>query len=62
MSNQYIQMNTEKLHQYVLEHPEDEEAFAEYHSRLNWKTPPKFNSSQEEEQFIKDLVAKKTGN
>lgn len=62
MSNQYTQMNTEELHQYIIANPEDEQAYIEYSSRLEWKTPPKFNSPQEEEQFIKDLVAKKTGN
>ena len=61
MFNQYTQMETEELHQYVIEHPKDEQAYQEYSSRLEWKKPPKFKSSQEEEQFIKDLIAKKMG-
>ena len=53
-------MSTEELRVYVRQN-DSEEAFEEYHSRLDWKKPPKFNSAEEEEQFIKDVVAKKIG-
>ncbi len=52
-------MSTEELRVYV-RHNESEEAFDEYSSRLDWKTPPKFSSAKEEEKFIKDLIASKT--
>ncbi len=52
-------MSTEELRVFV-RHNESEEAFDEYHSRLDWQTPPKFNSTEEEEKFIKDMIASKT--
>ena len=52
-------MTTEELRVYV-RHNDSEEAFDEYHSRLNWKTPPKFNSAEEEAEFIKDLIVQRT--
>jgi hypothetical protein len=55
----FKKMSTEELRVYV-RHNDSEEAFDEYASRLDWKTPPKFNSAEEEEQFIKDLIAHKT--
>ena len=54
-------MSTEELRVFV-RHNDSEEAFEEYHSRLDWKTPPKFNSAEEEEQFIENLLVEKTGN
>ena len=52
-------MSTEELRVFV-RHNDDEAAFDEYHSRLDWKTPPKFNSAEEEEKFIKETIAGKT--
>jgi hypothetical protein len=54
-------MSTEELRVFV-RHNDSEEAYEEYRSRLDWKTPPKFNSAEEEEQFINDLIAQKTKN
>ena len=61
MSNNpdFKSMTTEELRVYV-RHNDSEEAFEEYHSRFNWKKAPKFNSVEEEEQFINDLIARKT--
>lgn len=56
----YQAMSTEQLGDFVRIYPDDEEAFIEYNSRLDWKMPPKFNSPQEEEEFIQDLIASKT--
>lgn len=63
MSNQpdFKAMSTEELRVYVRQN-DSEEAFEEYHSRLDWKKPPKFNSPEEEEQFIQNLIAEKAGN
>ncbi len=52
-------MLTEELRIYV-RHNESEEAFDEYSPRLDWKTPPKFSSIEEEEKFVEDLIASKT--
>ncbi len=46
MSNRYIQMNYEELHQYVIDNPKDEQAYIEYSSQLEWKKPSKFKSPQ----------------
>ncbi len=52
----YEEMTTEELHQIVIDEPDNEEVFEVYSSRLDWKKPPKFNSLEEEEEFIKNLV------
>ena len=52
-------MSTEELRVYV-RHNDSKEAFDEYSLRLDWKTPPKFSSDEEEEKFIKDLITSKT--
>jgi hypothetical protein len=61
-SNLYKQMSLEELEKFVEANQDNEEAFSEYRSRLDWKTPPEFNSAEEEEQFIIDLITQKTGN
>ncbi len=58
----YEQMTTEQLHQIVIDEPNNEDVFEVYSSRLDWKKPPKFNSAEEEEQFIKDLATQRTNN
>ena len=55
----FKEMSTEELRVYV-RHNDSEEAFNEYHSRLNWKTPPKFASEEEEKQWLKQMIAGKT--
>lgn len=61
MSNEpdFKLMTTEELRVYV-RHNDSEEAFNEYYLRFNWEKAPKFHSAEEEEQFIKDLIAQKT--
>ena len=49
-------MSTEELRIYV-KHNDSEEAFEEYYSRLDWKKLHKFNSVEEEKQYIKSLIA-----
>lgn len=58
--NPYKQMNDEEIEKLFHENPANEVVFAEYHSRLDWKTPPKFSSTEEEEKFIENLIASKT--
>lgn len=63
LSNQknFKDMSTEELRVFV-RHNDSEEAFEEYHSRFDWKKPPKFNSAEEEETFIKELIASRIEN
>ena len=52
-------LSNEEIDRLFHEDPSNEDVFEEYHLRLNWKTPPEFNSAEEEEEFIKDLIAQK---
>lgn len=60
MSEIFKQMTTEEINEYVRLHPDDEVAYIEYSSRLQWKKPPHFSTSDEERQFIEQLIAEKT--
>ena len=65
MTELFKKMTKEELRQYMDEHQNDEMgelAFIEYSSRIDWKTPPKFNSPAEEERFIANLIEEKTQN
>ena len=63
MNKSFKEMSKEELRQYMDEHQNDETgelAFVEYSSRLDWKTPPKFDTPEEEEQFIISLIRERT--
>ncbi|MEM7593161.1 MAG: hypothetical protein AAF383_16880 [Cyanobacteria bacterium P01_A01_bin.83] len=63
MSIEYLKkLSNEEIDKLFHEDPSNEDIFEEYHSRLDWKTPPSFNSAEEEEQFIENLIAEKIGN
>ncbi len=55
----FKEMSTEELRVYV-RHNDSEEAFNEYHSRLEWKTPSEFSSPEEEQKFWEELVKSRT--
>lgn len=58
----YKNMSDEEIDRYYHDNLDDEAAFSEYSSRLDWKTPPEFSSEQEEQQFIEAIIAEKTQN
>lgn len=61
MSTEYLKkLSNEEIDKLFHEDTSNEDVFSEYHSRLDWKTPPKFNSTEEEEQFISHLITQKT--
>ena len=53
-------LSNEEIDKLFHEDTSNEDVFSEYHSRLDWKTPPEFNSTEEEEQFISNLITQKT--
>ena len=58
----YKNMSDEEIDRYYHNNIDDEAAFSEYISRLDWKTPPEFSSESEEQQFIEAMIAEKTQN
>ena len=52
-------LSNEEIDRLFHENPSNEEVFEEYHSRLNWKTPPEFASEEEEKQWLEKLIAEK---
>ena len=56
----YKNMDDDEIYRYFREYPDDEAAFIEYSSRLDWKTPPEFYSDEQEIRFLENLVAKKS--
>ena len=60
MSKNFQHMSTEELKLYLKTNREDELAFLEYSSRFDWSKAPQFNSPQEEEQFIENLIKNKS--
>lgn len=53
-------LSNEEIDRLFHQDPSDENVFEEYHSRLDWKTPPEFASEEEERQWLEQMIAKKT--
>lgn len=64
MSKPLEEMTVDELRHYMREHRDNDEewerAYDLFHEKADWQKPPKFNSAEEEEKFIEDLIASKT--
>lgn len=60
LTKDYKNMSNEELDRLFHQDPSNEDVFEEYTSRLDWKTPPEFSSSEEEQKFWEELVKSKT--
>ncbi|HHP7230923.1 MAG TPA: hypothetical protein ACFCUY_08700 [Xenococcaceae cyanobacterium] len=53
-------LSDEEIDRLFHENPSNEDVFEEYHSRLNWRTPPAVASEEEEKQWLEQMIAEKT--
>lgn len=52
-------LSDEEIDKLFHEDTSNEDVFAEYISRLDWKTAPEFTSEEEERQYLEKLITEK---